>query len=180
MIYLSAGHFDKDPGAIANGQQENNLTMQLRDLIAIHLKAKGASFTLDRDSESLGAYLQRIKPGSGSVVCELHFDAAAPTATGISAFIRDGAEQGHSAALAADIVTSCAVIMGINRRGVFTESKSHRGKLGLLRTAAAGISVLVEMCFITNKNDLQAYFQHKQQLAECIAELLIKYDSIQS
>jgi N-acetylmuramoyl-L-alanine amidase len=141
----------------------------------MELRAKEASFILDKDTETLAEYLKRIKPGSGSVVCELHFNAAGPAASGIEALTADNPTSA-SKMLAADMAASGAVTMGIPNRGVKTESESHRGKLGLMREPA-GIIVLVEVCFITNINDLHSYFANKQQLAKAWADLLIKYDA---
>ena len=174
MIYLSAGHWNGDPGAVANGLQENELTKQLRDAIAAELRALGATFTLDKDTEPLAAYLARIKPGSGSVVCEVHFNAASPAATGIEVITADNPTP-DSKALAADLASSGARLMGIVNRGVKTEAQSHRGRLGLMRKPA-GITVLPEVCFITNPGDIRSFFANIKNLAREWARLLYLYD----
>lgn len=178
MIFLSAGHHLKDPGAVANGYRENQLTMQLRDTIATELQKLGASFSLDKDTETLAEYLGRIKPGSGSVVCELHFNAGSATATGIEVLVKDNADA-DSTSLARDMVVSGSDIMKIFNRGVRSESQSHRGRLGLLHINA-GISVLAEVCFITNEDDMRKYKTNIGILSHTWAELLIKYDALKT
>lgn len=38
--FISAGHHDNDPGAVANGYQENELTKELRNIILKHGNSK--------------------------------------------------------------------------------------------------------------------------------------------
>jgi N-acetylmuramoyl-L-alanine amidase len=41
-----------------------------------------------------------------------------------------------------------------------------------------GIVCLLELCFISNKNDVDAYQENKEQLAKDIAEIVIKYEKM--
>ena len=177
MIYLSAGHFFGDPGAInATGVKEADLTMELRSLIAAELTKLGASFVLDKDTENLSQYISRIKPGSGSVVCDIHFNAGQPTANGVETLVKTGANHGENL-LAAEINKVLVDVCGLRNRGVKTEADSHRGRLGILHTAA-GISVLPEICFISNVSDLGRYQGKKEAVAKGIAAALKKYDDL--
>jgi N-acetylmuramoyl-L-alanine amidase len=175
MIFISAGHHLKDPGAVANGVQENQLTIILRDLVTKALTKMGAKFKVDNDTETLAAYLGRIKTGTGSVICELHFNASAGKAEGIEVIIpeRNTADE---RALAAAICDAGHATMGLLYRGVIDETKSARKRLGLMRKE--GINVLVEVCFITNKSDLKKYESGKALFAQKLAELLKKYDDL--
>ena len=180
MIYLSAGHNKRlagaDPGATCGNIKEADLTIELRDLIIAELTGLQANFITDKDDETLLAYVARIKPGSGSVVCELHFNSSARLATGAEAIIKN--EYSHvEKAIAVDISNAIATILGIINRGVKTEAQSHRGRLGILHTHA-GISVLPEICFINNEIDMKQYHKNKNALARKFAELLIEYDAL--
>ena len=64
----------------------------------------------------------------------------------------------------------------LKNRGVLSEADSHRGRLGLMREK--GIVALLELCFISNPDDLKAYDLHKTELAGKIADILIKYDAL--
>lgn len=182
MIYLSAGHnfkaLNPDPGAIGNGYKESELTRELRDMVAAELKSRGFPYILDKDSETLGEYISRIKPGSGSVLCEIHFNAAGPDATGAEVLVKEGASK-HSNELAKEMSAAISDTVGIKNRGAKDESSSHRGRLGILHTLS-GIAVLPEICFISNANDVQLYQSKKNQLATSIALLLIKYENLNS
>ena len=174
MIYLSAGHHLNDPGAIANGARENKLTIELRDLTLQHIPA--AQVITDKDTETLAQYINRIQPGSGSVLLEYHFDAGGPSATGMTIIVADNANA-DSRAFAADLAATGSRILGIRNRGVIAEKQSARGRLGILHTGA-GIAALAEVCFITNTDDLAHYNNAKQKLAKAWADLLIKYDAL--
>lgn len=92
MIYLSAGHNKRlagaDPGAVYGNIKEADLTVELRDLIIEKLTGLNAKFITDSDDETLQAYIARIKPGSGSVLCELHFNSSVNLASGTETIIK--------------------------------------------------------------------------------------------
>jgi len=178
MIYISAGHHfnpaGADPGAVANGYREADLTRELRDLITEELDRLGVKYITDKDSETLQQYLSRIKPGSGSVLCDLHFNAAGPSAQGVEVLVRNDADE-LSRSLAKKMCDMAVTTCGFKNRGVKTEADSHRGRLAVLNTAS-GISVLPEICFISSKEDLKKYHERKKELAKHYARLLKEYD----
>lgn len=183
MIFISAGHHfnpqGADPGAMATHDgklyKEAELTRELRDLVTTELTRLGAPFITDRDYETLQQYIARIKPGSGSVLCELHFNAApAATATGVEVIVKKEPEL-EERGLGIELCSAIVSEMRIFNRGVKTEDKSHRGRLAILHTAA-GISILPEICFITNPRDMMSYETAKHAIAIHIAALLVKYD----
>lgn len=179
MIFISAGHNPKgiktDPGAVANGYKEADLNVIIRDLVIRELKRLNVAFVSDRDDESLGDYLTRIKTGNGSVVLEFHFDAAAPTATGTTALIEADADR-LDKAFAKELADTTAMTLGIRNRGVKSETESHRGRLALMREE--GIICLLEVGFITNKQDMILFMANKEVLAMRIAQILIKYEKM--
>jgi N-acetylmuramoyl-L-alanine amidase len=184
MIFISAGHNPKisirtgklDPGAIGCGKREADLAVIQRNLVITELQRFGAKFVTDADNESLGEYLQRIKTGNASVVCEFHFDAAAnPAATGCTGIVEAEADR-LDIAFAKELVNTTSSILGIRNRGVISEAQSHRGSLGLMREE--GIICLLEIGFISNCNDIAKWEANKQALATNIARLLIKYENL--
>lgn len=175
-IFISSGHHKNDPGAVANGTTEAAEMMQLRDLVHDALKRKmiGVKVIKDNDSETLSQYLNRIQTGAGSVVIEFHMDAAGnDTATGCTAIIPDDYDP-LDKSFATDIVNVTAAALGIRNRGVILEKNTHRGRLGLMREQ--GTVCLLEVCFLTNANDLQAYRNGRLRLADAIADVLLTYE----
>lgn len=175
MIFLSAGHHLRDPGAVSKWGIERDLAIELRNLVEAYLKTAKASYVIDKDTETLGQYLERIKPGNGSVVVELHWNAAmSTTATGTEVFIADNHTK-LSKELAAELSAGIATKIGIKNRGVKTEKESARGRLAFVREG--GTNCLIEVCFISNPDDMAKYQKAKCELAEYIANVLIKYDA---
>lgn len=178
--FISAGHNPKgpkvDPGAVANGLKEADLAIEFRDLVIKELLKLGVKVISDKDDETLSQYLLRIKPGNGSVILEFHFDAAASaTATGTTSLYSKTADK-NSIAFAKDLVDTTALILGIKNRGAISEALSHRGSLGIMRKQ--GIVALLELCFITNLNDLEAYKANKEILAVRIAAIVKRYEDL--
>lgn len=177
MIFASAGHapysVKKDFGAEGCGYKEALLTIELRGLVCAELDKLGRKYVTDKDTETLGEYLERIQTGSGSVVCEFHFDAYNGTASGSTALVGDDADV-LDKAFAQELVDVTASILGIPNRGVKRESESHRGRLGLMREQ--GTVSLLEVCFIDNSGDMQKYQTKKAELAKAYAAILSKYE----
>lgn len=178
MIYLSAGHHNADSGAVGNGYKESDLTKEVRNLIFKNLDS--TSVIQDKDSETNSQYQNRIKPGSGSVVFDIHFNSGPATATGVECFVNvaDFKDKNSlSFKLAAEICELTARILKIKNRGVKAENTSQHTKIGILNLKA-GISVLWEVAFISNENDMSQYQANKAQLTKEIASLLKKYDAM--
>ncbi|MFD2599897.1 N-acetylmuramoyl-L-alanine amidase [Sphingobacterium corticis] len=171
--YISAGHHNGDPGAMSNGLRESIMMMEYRDLVTNELLVLGATVLNDRDNETLGQYLARIKPKGKDVLCEFHADAAGPTATGATGVIAD-AHTAQDKAFATDMVKASSDVLGIRNRGVITEKQSARGRLAFVRKG--GINSLQELFFITNPNDVAAYERGKHTLAKEHARIINQYD----
>lgn len=179
MIYNSAGHHLKDSGAVAvHGgivYKENELAILFRDGISKRLTARGYKHIVDSDKETLPEYLNRIKPGSGSVLSEIHFNAfEKSSATGIEVIIPDSYDK-YDLQLASMIALGLHKITGLTLRnggtGVINETKSKRGKLGFLRKP--GVNVLIELGFISNPSDVKILLANKEAICNMIADCLI-------
>lgn len=180
MIFISAGHNPKgikiDPGAVGNGFREADLAVEFRNLVIDELLKQRVPYVSDQDDERLAQYLERIKTGKASVVLEFHFDASdKPTATGTTALVGSDADRLDNA-FAKELVNATSSILGIKNRGVINESQSHRGRLALMREQ--GIVCLLELCFISNLNDVKSYRLNKEKLAVKIAEIVIRYENL--
>ena len=177
MIYISAGHHEKDPGAIGNGYKESELNIELRELILKELDKMGVKYIKDKDWETNTQYQNRIKPGNGSVLLDIHFNSSSNTsATGVETIVATNANK-NSKDFAKDILQDVVDETKLKSRGVKSEKESHRGRLGILHTKA-GISCLLEVAFISNKSDLEAYKKSLITLPKRIAKTLKKYEDL--
>lgn len=191
MIFLSSGHChvrghkNTDSGAVGvNGRWEADEAFKVKTRVIQILEAKGYNVITDNPTESLKEYLARIKPGPASVVVEFHFDAAAnPKATGCSVLVGDDSSK-TSQSMAAELAQVISTSLGIKLRDggdgdkILFEKDSHRGRLGLMREA--GTVALVEICFISNPDDMAAYDDPAKFEAMCqgIATVLGKYEDL--
>lgn len=178
MIFLLAGHHNHDSGAVnKDGIKEADITKEFRNKVIECLERMGIKPIIDNDNETLAQVIKRIKPGKGSVLCEFHLNASDnDMAKGAEVLVKDGPNADEKN-LAHDIAKAITNTCNIYNRGVKTESQSHRKRLGILHTKA-GIAVLVELCFITNNEDMRLLRMGMDALAERIAEILVEYDQL--
>lgn len=175
MIFLSAGHHAKDSGSVSKYGVERDLAIELRNMVEAHLKTAKADYRVDNDNETLSQYLNRIKPGSGSVVVEIHWNSAASsTATGTEVFIANNHNK-ISKELATELTQTISKRLGIRDRGVKTEKQSARGSLAFVKKP--GATALIEVCFLSNEDDMRRYQENKCEIAKDIADILIKFDA---
>jgi len=178
MIFLSAGHHNADPGAVANGYIERELTKEARDTIKQDLNP--AEVILDKDYETNSQYQSRIKPGSGSVVFDTHFNAGHPTAGGTECYVnaKDFENKNSLSYLMADEISrTTSEVLGIRNRGVKPDNQSQHSRIGILNLGA-GVSVLWEICFLSSVLDMQNLTLKKKELYKKIALIIKKYDAL--
>ncbi|MEC5156645.1 N-acetylmuramoyl-L-alanine amidase [Chryseobacterium sp. MP_3.2] len=177
--FISAGHNNADSGAVAHGNKEADVTKLIRDSIARN--SRSSEIILDKDWENNRQYQSRIKPGNGSVVFDIHLNAAAKnTTSGIEAFInkKDFANSNSlSWKMANRFLKEYSTILGIPNRGVKGENSSQHSRIGILNLGA-GISVLLEVDFITSTTAVGNIISKKDQLGKVGAKILQDFDDM--
>lgn len=179
MIYICAGHTNTqgknyDPGAVANGFKESQLTVQLRDLICVELKKLGCNFKTDEDTQSLNETIFYAGTSEKDVVFDIHFNAATPQAGGSETFIP--VEFTELEKKYAKLVTDkTCELLSIPNRGVKLENQTRHKRLGMMRPK--GLNMLWEVCFITNKDEMTKYLSKINELAVAIALILKNADN---
>jgi N-acetylmuramoyl-L-alanine amidase len=176
MVFVSAGHHIKDSGAIGvDGRKEADEAIKMRNAVVKYCLDRGLKVITDNDNETLSQYLMRIKTGNGSVVLEIHFDAFNKLASGTTALVGDDADR-LDKLFGKEMVDFTSNTLGIKNRGVISEAKSHRGKLGLMREQ--GIVCLIEVCFIDNFSDMTNYDKNFFSLASGYAAIIEKFEKL--
>lgn len=180
-VFLSAGHSNKpgrDRGAQGNGYIEGELAVEFRNILKNELEILGIKPILDKDdsilSESVAFF--KNKTQSNSIVIDIHWNAATPTATGTETLIPSNDSE-IERSLAKEISDCISTTLGIPLRGSYkglkgvrSEAESHHGRLGWMRLN--GENVLLEVCFITNKSDMDKYQANKHTLIKRIAKII--------
>jgi len=183
-VFISAGHSNRpgrDRGASGNGFVEGELTVEYRNLLTAALRRRGITPITDADDTILSQTLNffRNMTTNTCIVVDIHWNAAGPTATGTETLIpSDNTEFERN--LAKSLSDDVSQILGIplrgnhrGLRGVKTEAESHHGRLGWMRLT--GENILLEICFISNKGDMDKYQANKQRLAEAHAETILRF-----
>ena len=170
---ITAGHSNTDPGAVGNGFKEAELAAELRNIVALKLRALGHTVVTDGTGTVNQPLTTAIALIRGSAVAlEIHFNAATPTAKGVEtiALPKDKAlAQKLSQAIAAVLETPVR-----GDKGFIDQTKSARGKLGYIN--AGGL--IIETCFISNANEIAVYQAKKWLVASAIAKTLDEWSKL--
>ena len=151
-VYVGIGHGGSDPGAVANGFKEKDLTLSISKYCNERLKQYGIETKISRTTDCDSSINSKVSASNafGADVCmDIHINAGGG----------DGSEvyYSHTSAngkkLAQSIVDAMSAI-GQNTRGIKTRlSSSGNDYFGMIRDTNAP-AVLVECAFIDNKTDL--------------------------
>jgi N-acetylmuramoyl-L-alanine amidase len=182
ILYLSAGHTPEatkgtkaDPGAIGNGLHEANLTSELRNLVLgeLMLIAPTLKVLTDKDNQQTGEWVSYLVKNAkqGDVICDIHFNAATPAASGTEVIIPK-AFTAKEKELGTLLNNAIIKVLNSKDRGVKTEAHTARGKIGILFQPGIATNVLIEVCFISNKGEIENYQKHKISVAKAIAKVL--------
>ena len=178
MIFIEAGHNNQDPGAVARGLREADLTKEFRGLLVTSLinQSEGIVIAHDNDTDSLPTVIRKynalgLKEKTVDISFSLHWNAAGPDVSGTEIFI----PERHTIVetnLANKILNNVSSMMKIRNRGIKVPSQSHRGRLYI--DEMVDVNLLWEIGFLTSTKDVKAYNENKEKLADEVAYLLIK------
>ena len=170
-LIIGAGHGGTDSGAVGSGYKERDLAIEFRNLLVAELQKLSVPCITDPDAnalkDSLVYFKNYFKPDSLNV--DIHWNAASPAATGTEVLINTQATP-FEKQLGAKIADTIAIILNIKNRGLKTELQSARGSLAWMKQL--GRNYIIEMCFISNKTDMDKYQAKKYELSKAIAIIL--------
>lgn len=174
VAIISAGHHDKDPGAIGNGYKEADITKLIRAAVLEHLEALNVYYMNDEDYETNSVYQTRIRPVVNKIIFDIHLNAASPSANGSEVIVAHNAST-LSKSFASDILEDTCTVLGTRSRGIIDEFNTPRKKLGILNMS--GIACLVEVCFISNKDEMDKLMSEGtiDRLGAAYAKTIKKY-----
>lgn len=171
-VLISAGHGGSDPGATGNGYIESTLALKLRDRVYKHLVAFRVDVLRDGNEGENNSLRKAIS------ICrivdigvELHFNGSTnESATGVEALSKpENMELAQKLCYA--VTSSTGLCVRGNDLGWKSDSSGQHHRLGFCE--AGGI--ILEVCFITNKDDMKLYVENKLQVALEIAKVLNRY-----
>lgn len=163
-MYISAGHSNTDPGAVAFGRREADIAVEFRNITSFYLMRDSVPHELDgfgTQNLPLNKAVQQARHHARAV--EFHCNAGPASATGVEVLCAPKDDK-----ISADICQAIASTLGIRNRGVKPENSGQHTRLAFIR--AGGI--IVELFFLTNPNDLYAYDHRKWLAAREVARVL--------
>ena len=176
FVTVTAGHSNKDPGAVNGKFKEAELVSQFRNAVAYYLREAGIQYKTDGVgilNQDLNAAIKLIK--GSSVAVEFHMNAAAPKqANGVETIALPKDKK-----LAQDLSKAVADAFGSRLRGDngwIDQSQSARGKLGFISNGG----LIVELGFISNDEELFQFNARYWAAAKAVAMVLIKHEKARS
>ena len=171
FVTVTAGHSNKDPGAVNGKFKEAELVSQFRNAVAYYLREAGIQYKTDGVgtlNQDLNAAIKLIK--GSSIAVEFHMNAAASKqANGIETIALPKDKK-----LAQELSKAVADIFGSRLRGDngwIDQSQSARGKLGFISNGG----LIVELGFISNEAELAQFNAKYWTAAKAVAMILIKH-----
>ena len=174
-IYVGIGHGGSDPGAVANGYKEKDLTLAIGRACYDELVRHSVQAKISRTTDKYMSVNEKVKESDsfGADFClDIHINAGGG----------DGCEvyyhhSGGKSKQLADNINEALKAIGQNSRGlkIKMNSKGNADYFGIIRDTKAS-AVLVECGFIDNKNDLAQFdtAEEQKKLGIAIAHGILK------
>ena len=173
FVTVTAGHSNKDPGAVNGKFKGAELVSQFRNAVAYYLREAGIQYKTDgvgATNQNLNAAIKLIK--GSSVAVEFHMNAAtSKQANGVETIALPKDKK-----LAQELSKAVADAFGSRLRGDngwIDQSQSARGKLGFISNGG----LIVELGFISNEEELFQFNARYWTAAKAVAMILIKHSS---
>jgi N-acetylmuramoyl-L-alanine amidase len=178
-VAIDAGHGIKgsnnsamDPGAVANGQKESDLTLNISKSVNTYLQSFGENTQMIRDGEltvegnSLVYRTDKAIEGGADIFISIHINAAGnENASGFTVLYKDGGTNKDKNKQLAENIAKSQSTMPLKGDGT-----TVRNDLSVLnRFSSTGAAVLVEVGFITNTNDVKLMISNSEQIGKEIA-----------
>lgn len=167
FISISGGHGGDDPGAVGNGFKERELTIELANLIIKYLKEGYTGFTFKVQQEKVSPSNFRRPSDYGlanGFYMSIHFNAGGGHGTEIL--------QGKFGSRRCKIIND-VLSKYFTNRGIKTPNTNDYFML-----READMDMIVEICFIDSKSDMDEYEKNKNKIAKDIADAIARSEGL--
>ena len=165
-ILLIAGHGGKDPGACSSygteATETRRVVNQLKANLLCYNNVSVDVYNTSRDCYTdCGNGTLQVSFSNYSYVFEVHFNSATAAAKGTEIYVT----RSESGTTVEQAVVNKIAALGFTNRGV----KRSNFRV-IARAKSAGVSsALLEVCFISNKDDMSRYNSKFQQVCDAIS-----------
>lgn len=182
-IFISAGHFTGDPGAISVfNTTEADEMIQTRDLLVQELELRGLKkdqyFFSVPDNINLKQTIEWIarRALTNDVAIELHGNSATPSARGAEIYYIAGNNARKENALRI-LDALVFAVPGLQARGAKPDTSTRFGRLGFCRDIAIP-SLIIELCFLSNLEDMKLLRDRRNLFAKGLANGLMEWSQV--
>lgn len=164
-IYVSAGHSNDDPGAVAFGRKEADIAVEFRNMVSFYLQRANVPHELDGSgTQNLPLRQAAAAAKRHPIAVEFHCNAGPATATGVETL-----SGPKDMTLGGRIAQAISDALVIRNRGAKPEASGQHSRLAFVQSGG----IIVEVLFITSANDLASYDARKWLAAKAVADVLI-------
>lgn len=170
IVAVTAGHSNTDAGAVNNKVHEQVVATDARNIVAWYLQNAGITVRMDGFGNENKPLREAVKLVKGSdIAIELHCNASVnSSAKGVEVL----ANPQHKG-LAQRIAQSIANVIGTPVRGDKGYKPENAGQHSRLAYVQAG-GLVVELFFISNQDELDAWNNKKWLVCKAIANVIIE------
>jgi N-acetylmuramoyl-L-alanine amidase len=152
IIVVDAGHGGKDPGAVAYGMEEKDITLITSKYLRDYLKDAGATVVMTRDTDvfhELGERVSIANLSGGQAFISIHANAFNGTANGTETYYNgDNSKSADNKKLATYIQNRLLIPeLDMKDRGV------KEANFQVIKSQTKMASTLIELGFIDHKED---------------------------
>lgn len=172
LVTITAGHNEKDPGAVNGAYKEAIIAVEFRNEIASRLRAKGYTVLTDGEGSRNESLSNAVKLAlQADLAIEFHLNASDnKTAKGVEALSLD-----KDKALCQTLCKGVSEVLNTPVRGADKGWKSQSsGQHSKLAFCSAG-GIIMESFFISNETELATYFTKRVELFDRIANDIANY-----
>ena len=169
-ITITAGHSNTDPGACNGSGREADIAQDMRNMVSLYLTRANIEHRTDGEGKGNLPLNQAVKLINGSkVAVEFHCNAAASKAAkGVEALAHS-----KDKVISQKLCKAVADVLGSPLRGDKGWKAENSGQHSRLAYVQHG-GIILELFFISNDAELQAWYDKKWLVAKAVAEVLIE------
>lgn len=162
-VFINPGHGGADPGAIGySGSFEKNINAKIGDVVAVELKKAGYKVTNYQQRRTLSDVAAKANASNADLFVSIHCNSVANReARGTETWHYTGCPHGKKAAQA--IQSEIIGVIGTKDRGLKTSKSLYVLKKTIMP------AVLVEVGFISNKDEEQLIINNVDKIGRAIA-----------
>lgn len=171
-IFLDPGHGGNDPGAVAHGEKESELALQISNKLKAELEKAGATVIASRTNDRYVALSERVRMANNTnadIFVSVHLNAFPDSSVrGTEAFYNTVHAPAGSQSLANSIHKRLVSELGLRDRNV------KNANFEVIRYTTMP-STLVEIGFMTNSGDLHIIKNDQDKVVNSLKNGIVDY-----